>query len=159
LIDSQSVKTPRVGGESRGVDGGKKIKGRKRHIITATNGLLLSVKIHAANEYDGKAALGVIETLHYRFNRMKKIYADGDCRGELTENVKNKFGWDMEITLRSDKATDFKALPKRLVVERTFAWLENFRRLVKDYEYKISASTAMMHLAFIALMLNKIFSQ
>jgi transposase len=87
---------------------------------------------------------------------MKKIYADGAYCGELVENVKNKFGWDMEITLRSDKKTDFNPLPKRWVVERTFSWLENFRRLAKDYEYKISSGTAMMHLAFISLMLNKI---
>jgi putative transposase len=87
---------------------------------------------------------------------MKKIYADGSYRGELVENVKNKFGWDMEITLRSDKTDYFKPLSKRWVVERTFSWLENFRRLAKDYEYKISSGTAMIHLAFISLMINKI---
>jgi putative transposase len=158
LIDSQSVKTTRVGGEGRGVDGGKKIKGRKRHIITDSTGLLVCVEIHAANEHDGKAALRVIETLQDRFERMQKIYADGGYRGGLAEEVKNLFGWDIEITLRADKATTFKPLPKRWVVERSFSWLENFRRLSKDYEYKISASTAMIHLAFIALMLSKIFS-
>jgi putative transposase len=79
--------------------------------------------------------------------------------GELEEKVKNVFGWDMEITLRSDKSTGFKPLPKRWVVERTFSWLENFRRLAKDYEYRISTSEAMIYLAFIALMLNRIYSQ
>jgi putative transposase len=107
------VKTTRVGGEARGVDGGQKIKGRKRHIITDTNGLLLSVEIHTANEHDGKAGFRVIEALNYRFERMKKIYADGGYRGDLVEDVKNKFGWNMEITLRSDKATGFKPLPRR----------------------------------------------
>jgi putative transposase len=121
--------------------------------------LLPAVEIHAANGHDSKAAFRVTETLNDRFEKMKKIYADGGYRGELAEKVKNRFGWDMEITLRSDKATPFKPLPKRWVVERSFSWLENFRRLAKDYEYKISASTAMIHLAFIALMLNKIFSQ
>jgi putative transposase len=157
LIDSQSVKTTRVGGESRGVDGGKKIKGRKRHLITDTSGLPLTVKIHAASEYDGKAAFRVIETLNHRFERMKKIYADGAYRKELVENVKNKSGWNMEITLRSDKTADFKPLPKRWVVERTFSCLENFRRLAKDYGYKISSGTAMIHPAFISLMINKFF--
>jgi transposase len=90
---------------------------------------------------------------------MKKNYADGGYRGELAEKVKNKLGWDIEITLRSDKATDFKPLPGRWVVERTFSRLENYRRLAKDYEYKISTSTAMIHLAFIALILNRIYSQ
>jgi putative transposase len=159
LIDSQSVKTTRVGGESRGVDGGKKVKGRKRHIVTDSGGLLLSVAIHGANEHDSKAGYRVIRSLSGRFERMKKIYADGGYRGELVENVKKDFGWDMEITLRSDKSTGFKPLPKRWVVERTFSWLENFRRLAKDYEYKVATSEAMIQMAFIALMLNRIYSQ
>jgi len=156
IIDSQSVKTTRRGGEERGVDGGKKINGRKRHIITDTRGLLLSVKVHAANEHDSKAGFNVINSLQYRFERMKKIYADGGYRGELVEKVKAHFGLDMEISLRTDKATPFAPLPKRWIVERTFSWLENFRRLAKDYEYSVKSSEAMIHLAFIALMINKI---
>ena len=158
LIDSQSVKTPRVGGEARGYDGGKKIKGRKRHIITDTNGWLLSVVVHAANEHDSQRGFEVMDTLRYRFDRMQKIYADGGYRGELGGQVKQQLGWDMEITLRSDKDTGFKPLPKRWVVERTFSWLENFRRLAKDYEYTVSSSAAMVLLAFIALALNNISS-
>jgi putative transposase len=157
LLDSQSVRTTRRGGEARGVDGGKKVKGRKRHIITDTNGLLLSVVVHAANEYDGKAAPKVIDTLNYRFERMQKIYADGGYRGELVDKVKERYGWEMEITLRTDKENGFKPLPKRWVVERTFSWLENFRRLAKDYEYTTCSSTAMIYLAFIGIMLNKNF--
>jgi putative transposase len=156
LIDSQSIKTTRVGGEARRYDGVKKIKGRKRHIITDTNGWLLSVVIHAANEHDSQTGFEVISTLEYRFERMKKIYADGGYRGKLVDEVKQQLGWDMEITLRSDRKTGFKPLPKRRVVERTFAWLENFRRLAKDYEYTLSSSTAMVYLAFIALALNNI---
>ena len=156
IIDSQSVKTTRRGGEAIGVDGGKKIKGRKRHVITDTNGLLLSVKIHAANEHDSKAGFNVINSLKYRFDRMERIYADGGYRGELVDNVKVDFGWDMEISLRNDKATPFIPLPKRWVVERTFSWFENFRRLAKDYEYSVKSSEAMVYLAFIALMINKI---
>jgi len=157
LIDSQSVKTTRVGGEARGYDGGKKIKGRKRHIITDTNGWLLSVVVHAANEHDSQTGFEVMETLEYRFERMKKIYADGGYRGELGDEVKQKLGWDLEITLRSDKKTEFNPLPKRWIIERTFSWLENFRRLAKDYEYTVSSSTAMIYLAFIALAINNIF--
>jgi transposase len=99
----------------------------------------------------------VMETLRYRFERMKKIYADGGYRGELTDKVKQQLGWDMEITLRSDKETGFKPLPKRWGIERTFSWLENFRRLAKDYEYNVSSSTAMVFIAFINLALNKIY--
>jgi hypothetical protein len=89
LIDSQSVKTTRVGGEARGVDSGKKVKGRKKHIITDTGGLLLSVEIHAASEHDGKAGLRLIESLNCHFGRMKKIYVDGGYRRELVEYVRS----------------------------------------------------------------------
>ncbi|MDR1102856.1 MAG: transposase, partial [Tannerella sp.] len=122
-------------------------------------GLLLTVEIHAANENDGRAGFRVINSLSGRFERMKKIYADGGYRGEPVEDVKNDLGWDMEITLRSDKSTGFKPLPERRVVERAFSWLENFRRPAKDYGYKVSTSEAMIRLAFIALMLNRIYSQ
>ena len=84
MIDFQSVKTTRIGGEERGYDGGKKIKGRKRHIITDTNGWLLSVVIHAANEHDSQTGFEVMHTLKYRFDRMQKIYADGGYRGDLS---------------------------------------------------------------------------
>jgi putative transposase len=85
----------------------EKLKGRKRHIITDTHGLLLTVEIHAANENDGKVDFREIKSPGGRFERMKKIYTGEDYRGELEENVKNDFGWDMEITLRSDKSNGF----------------------------------------------------
>jgi putative transposase len=154
IIDFQSVKTTKVGGEARGFDGGKRIKGRKRHIITDTQGFLLSVKVHAANEHDSKAGFEVLKSMEYRFERMKKVYADGGYRGQLVQDVKERFGWDMEITLRSDKSSDFKPLPKRWVVERSFAWLEDFRRLAKDYERTVASSETMIYLAFIALMIK-----
>jgi transposase len=90
---------------------------------------------------------------------MKKIYADGGYRGELVENVKKSFGWDMEITLRNNQRTAFKPLLKRWVVERTFSWLENFRRLAQDYKSTITSSIAMIHIAFICIMLNRLNSQ
>ncbi|MDR0829638.1 MAG: IS5 family transposase, partial [Prevotellaceae bacterium] len=160
VIDSQSVKTGSYGGEAIDIDGGKKVKGRKRHIITDTLGLLLSVVVHAANEYDGKKAFDVIKTLRYRFERMKKIFADGGYRGdELRDKLAKELGYDLEITLRSDKTTAFKPLPKRWVVERSFAWLNGFRRLSKDYEKLTETSETMIIIAFIALMLNnKIFN-
>lgn len=86
---------------------------------------------------------------------MKKIYANGGYRDELLDTVKEQFGLDMEITLRTDKTTDFKPLPKRWVVERIFSWLESFRRLAKDYEYTVTASKNMIYMAFIILMLKK----
>jgi len=156
IIDSQSIKTTRAGGENRGVDGGKRIKGRKRHIVTDTQGLLLAVKVHAANVHDSKAGFEVVEQLKWRFGRMKIIYADGGYRGELVDNVRTKLGYDMKITLRSDKSSAFKPLPKRWIVERSFAWLESFRRLAKDFERTCCAAENMIYLAFIALIINKL---
>jgi len=156
LIDSQSVKTTRSGGLGRGVDGGKKINGRKRHIVTDTMGLLLSVVVHPANQHDSKAGFNVIKTLNYRFDRLTKIFADGGYRGELIGNVKSFFGWDMEISLRIDKASNFQVLPKRWIVERTFSWFESYRRLNKDFEFSPDTSEAMIQLAMIKLMLNRI---
>ena len=154
IIDSQSVAKSKVSAEDVGFDGGKKIKGRKRHIITDTQGLLLAVKVHSAQPHDSKAAMDVIGLMEHKFARMKKIYADGGYRGKLVDNVKERFGWEMEITLRSDKSEDFKPLPKRWIVERSFAWLGDFRRLAKDFERTCCAAENMIYIAFIALMLK-----
>ena len=156
LIDSQSVKTTRLGGENRGIDGGKMIKGRKRHIITDTMGLLLAVVVHAANVHDSKGASDVIALLKGRFARLIKIVADGGYRGELIEKTKTAFGWILEIVLRSDHSSKFVVIPQRWVVERTFAWFESYRRLSKDFEYRTDTSEAMIQFAMIKLMLNRI---
>lgn len=156
IIDSQSVKTTRIGGLSRGIDGGKKTKGRKRHIVVDTMGLLLAVVVHAANEHDSKSAPMVIEELRGRFARLVKIIADGGYRGELIENTRKIYGWIVEVVLRSDNTTKFEVLPKRWIVERTFAWFESYRRLSKDFEYQTETSQAMIQLAMIKLMLNRI---
>ncbi len=156
LIDSQSVKTTRSGGVCRGIDGGKKTKGRKRHIIVDTMGLLLTVIVHAANEHDSKAASKVIVELKGRFHRLIKIIADGGYRGELVEKTQRTFGWILEIVLRKDSTKKFEVLPKRWVVERTFAWFESYRRLSKDFEYHPETSQVMIQLAMIKLMLNRI---
>lgn len=121
LIDSRSVKTSRNGGLERGIDGGKKTKGRKQHIITDTMGLVLTVVIHAANIYDSKAAFGVIKSLKGRFPRLSKIIADGGYRGELLEQVRKTFGWILEEVLRPEQTKRFVVLPQRWIVERTFS--------------------------------------
>jgi putative transposase len=156
IIDSQSVKTTRSGGLCRGIDGGKKVKGRKRHIVVDTMGLIMVVVVHAANIHDSKSAQFVISELRGRFSRLVKIIADGGYRGELIENIKSAFGWIVEVVLRSDSEIKFEVLPKRWIVERTFAWFESYRRLSKDFEYHPSTSEAMIQLSMIKLMLNRI---
>ena len=156
LIDSQSVKTTRSGGICRGIDGSKKTKGRKRHIIVDTLGLLMAVVVHAANEYDSKSAPKVITLLKERFSRLIKIIADGGYRGELIQNIKTTFGLILEVILRKDDSPKFQVIPKRWVVERTFAWFESYRRLSKDFEFLTDTSETMIRLAMIKLMLNRL---
>lgn len=155
-INSQSVKTTRIGGLCRGVDGGKKVKGRKRHIIVDTMGLLLAVVVHAANEHDIKSASIVIVELRGKFSRLVKIIADVSYRGELIKNTRKMFEWVVEVVLRSDISSKFEVLPKRWIIERTFAWFESYRRLSKDFEFQTETSQAMIQLAMIQLMLNRI---
>jgi len=155
-IDSRSVKTTRSGGICRGIDGGKKVKGRKQHIITDTMGLLLVVVVLAANIHDSQSAYNVISNLRWRFSRLKKIFADGGYRGELIERVNKSFGWIIDIVLRSDSSKSFEILPKRWVIERTFAWFESYRRLSKDYEFNTDTSETMIQIAMTKLMLNRL---
>ena len=146
----------RSGGICRGIDGGKKIKGRKRHIIVDTLGLLIAVVVHAANEHDSKSAHKVIISLKERFSRLIKIIADGGYSGELIENTKISFGLILEVILRKDDSPKFQVIPKRWVVERTFAWFESYRRLSKDFEFLTDTSETMIRLAMIKLMLNRL---
>lgn len=156
IIDSQSVKTTRSGAVERGFDGGKKVKGRKRHIVVDTLGMLLVVVVHAANKHDSKGAYRVLEKLNEQFYSLVKVFADGGYRGELIDIVKLKFNFILEVIMRTDKEGTFKVLPKRWIVERTFAWFESYRRLSKDFEYQTDTAEAMVQLAMIRLMLNRI---
>ena len=156
IMDSRSVKTSHHVDSDRGIDGNKKIKGRKEHIIVDTLGLPLAVAIHEANLHDSKGAPQVIEKLAYKFPRLVKILADGGYKGKLADWVKKKFGWVLDVVLRPDECpTKFQVLPKRWIVERSFSWLENFRRLTIDYEFLAETAEAMVQIAFIQIMLNK----
>lgn len=155
IVDSQSVKTTRRGG-LRGIDGNKKINGRKRHIVVDTLGFVLRVIIHPANIHDSVGAELLLRKLKEDFFGSKLIFADGGYRGELIEWAKNTLGYLLKIVMRTDNQKGFKVLPKRWIVERTFSWFENHRRLSKDFEYLLETSEAMIHLAAIKLLLNKI---
>jgi len=158
IIDSQSVRTARNGGV-RGYDAGKKIKGRKRHILVDTLGLVLVCVVHSASVQDRDGARQVLSPLERAFGWIRKIWADGGYAGELVEwvrQLRRHRPVDLEIVRRSDQAQGFEVIPKRWIVERTFAWLENSRRLAKDYEVTTSSSEAMIHLAMIKLMANRL---
>lgn len=154
IIDSQTVRASNRAIE-KGYDGNKRIKGRKRHIVVDKQGNLLSVQVHSASIHDSKAALDVLKKLKEDKLKLNIIYADGGYRGELKNIVKNKLGYDLRIILRN-KIKEFIPLPKRWIVERTFAWLLNFRRLAVDYEIKTHSAETMVKIAAIKLLLNKI---
>jgi putative transposase len=154
IVDSQSVKTTSVAGECRGYDAGKRTKGRKRHIIVDTMGLLLAVVVHSADIQDRDGAKLVMENLRYKYFSILKIFADGGYAGQLIDYVKETFNWVLEIVKRNESGK-FKVLPKRWIVERTISWLNNYRRNSKDYEYLTETSEAIIQLAMIRMMLNR----
>src|SRR5215510_813770 len=154
LIDSQSVKTSSMTME-KGYDGGKKIQGRKRHIVTDTLGLLMAIIVHSANIQDREGARLVMEQLRDRFPRLRKILADGGYTGQLIEWVLEGFGWTLEIVHKVAGIGGFNVLPKRWVVERRFGWFNFNRRLAKDYEMNIDCSTAFIYLTMCRIMLNR----
>lgn len=156
VIDSQSVKTAESGGIS-GYDAGKKIKGRKRHIITDTLGLMLFVLVHAADIQDRDGAPDLLHAIRYRFPWLRHVFADGAYAGEkLRAALKGHGDWTFEIIKRSDTAKGFEVLPRRWVVERTFAWLGRCRRLAKDWEETIESSTAWAFIASIRLITRRL---
>lgn len=156
VIDSQSVKTTESGGIS-GYDAGKKVKGRKRHIVTDTLGFLLFVLIHGADVQDRDGAPAVLKTIRRRFPWLRHIFADGGYAGKkLTAAMRGHGQWTIEIVKRSDTAKGFVVLPRRWVVERTFAWLGRCRRLAKDWEKSLESATAWTQIASIRMLTRRI---
>jgi putative transposase len=156
VIDSQSVKTTESGGVC-GFDAGKKIKGRKRHILTDTLGLLLFVIVHAAAVQDRDGAPDLLKAVRHRFPWLRHVFADGGYAGDkLRGALKGHGNWTIEIIRRSDAAKGFEVLPRRWVIERTFAWLGRCRRLARDWERSIESSTAWAFLASIRLMTRRL---
>lgn len=155
IIDSQSVKTTAIRGE-RGYDAGKKVKGRKRHLIVDTLGLVLLVVVTVASVQDRDGAKQVFQAIRSRFPRLKLIWADGGYAGKLVNWVKARCNWVLEIVKRSDDMKGFQVLPRRWVVERTFGWLSTYRRLSKDYEQLPETSESFVYVAMIHIMTRRL---
>ena len=155
-IDSQSVKTTAVPGV-RGYDAGKKIKGRKRHIVVDTIGNLLEVVVHTADIQDRDGAKLVLEKLSQKTKiSLLKLWADGGYTGKLIDWVKENLEITLEIVSRDPGVKGFQLLPRRWVVERTFSWFDRYRRLSKDYERSTESSEAMVYIASIHTMLKRL---
>lgn len=153
IIDSQSVKTV-YASEERGIDGGKKVKGRKRHIVVDTLGNLISVIVHAANIHDTVSGCNVLQAAAQKHTSLKAFSGDEGYRGTAVEFVENTLALKLHI---SKKIKDtFAVLPIRWIVERTFAWLGNYRRLSKDYERLTLTAENMVRIAMLRIMVTKL---
>jgi putative transposase len=161
IIDSQSVPTTESGG-TRGIDAGKRIegrkrKGRKRHIVTDSNGFLLALRVHEANIQDPHGAVPLLHDLRRSFPKLQHIVADRVYRGPQLEAAVADCGpWTIQIVARPAGAKGFQLLPRRWVVERSFAWLGRCRRLTKDFEATIASATAWVLIANLRLLVRRL---
>nr|WP_153320984.1 IS5 family transposase [Sinorhizobium medicae] len=156
VIDSQSVKTTESGGIA-GYDAGKKIKGRKRHIVVDTLGLMVGLVVHSADIQDRDGAVAALKTVLRRWPWLRHIFADGGYAGpKLRAALRNVAKFTLQIVKRTDKAKGFEVLPRRWVVERTFAWLGRCRRLAKDWEKSIASAEAWMLIAHIRILTRRL---
>lgn len=158
IIDSQTAKSAECG-ETRGYDGNKKVIGRKRNLVVDTLGLVVKAKVTAANVQDVHAGKQILSDLAQQpelLVRLQKIFADGGYRGELVEWTLNELHAVIEVVLKIEGQKGFQVLPKRWVVERTFAWISRNRRLARDYERLVATSEAMIYIAMIRLGLRRL---
>lgn len=156
VIDSQSAPTTQAGGP-RGYDAGKRVYGRKRHIVTDTNGLLLGVHVHPANVQDCHGAVPLLKKVGTKFPRLRHVFADRVYRGnQLLNALSDCAPWTVEIVERPQGVKGFQLLPRRWVVERTFAWFGRCRRLSKDFEGAAATEVAWLLVAHIRLLTRRL---
>ena len=184
IVDSQSVKTTGVGGEQRGFDGGKKVRGRKRHLLVDTEGLVVEARVHSAKVPDQDGIRRLLEPARSRLPRLSHLWVDAGYRGRGKGWAEHSLGVEVEVVNRSPKPTPekvlriwarewfkegrgmdprelparpgFENLPRRWVAERTFAWISHNRRVSKDYERLCSTSKAFVYAAMTRLMLRRL---
>ena len=184
IVDAQSVKTTGVGGEQRGFDGGKKVRGRKRHILVDTEGLLVEARVHSARVPDQDGIRHLLDPARDRLPRLSYLWADAGYRGRGKEWAEEALGVEVEIVNRSPKPPPekvlkiwarewfkegkkvdlkklperpaFENLPRRWVAERTFAWISHSRRMAKDHERLCSTGEAFIHWAMARLMARRL---
>lgn len=155
FVDSQSVKLSPMIYENRGTDGNKKVNGRKRQILVDVLGRVWKAKVHAAHQYDGIGGLPLLEEIAEQMPRLEKIMGDKAYRGMFAEAVE-KLGFVFETPVRPEGVKGFAVEAKRWVVERTFAWLNFFRRVVVDYEHTTRNAVSFLFLANISMVIAKI---
>jgi putative transposase len=167
VLDSQVVRTTGVGGPERGYDGAKRLSGRKRHLLVDTGGLILSAHVHAASLHDRDGAQGLLtDELKKELPQLKLVWADGAYTNEFRRWAEEERGWRVEVPYHrnrqlwryglEEKPRGFRVLPRRWVVERTFAWLGQARRLAKDYERLPETAVAMIYWAMSRIMLRRL---
>ncbi len=155
LVDSQSVKLAPMIFEFRGVDGHKKINGRKRQFFTDTIGRIWRVIVHPANEHDSQAAGPILEDITQQMEHLEKILGDKAYQGAFAEKA-TEIGLAFEVPERPEGTRGFALEAQRWVVERTISWHYFFRRLVIDYEHTVESSVAFLYLGNISMVLAKI---
>jgi transposase len=156
VIDSQSVKTTEAGGP-RGFDAGKKVKGRKRHILTDTSGLLVGAIVHEASVQDRDGAATLLASIRRLYPWLRHVFADAAYAGEKLATALTRLGtWTLEIIRRLEATGGFQLLKRRWVVERTLAWLNRNRRLAKDFEASVESAVAWLLIASIKLLTRRL---
>lgn len=157
IIDARSVSTTQHVSAERGIDGHKRVKGRKVQLVVDTLGLPLAVTAHEANIHDSKGAAGALEAMRFKYPRLKKLLADAGYAGEELRGMAQRLlGCALEVVRRPDESPKlFSVIPKRWIVERSFGWLIASRRLARDYEFYADTAVAMTQFVFIRIMLNR----
>ncbi len=156
VIDSQSVKTTEAGGP-RGFDAGKKVKGRKRHILTDTTGLLVGAIVHEASVQDRDGAAILLASIRRLYPWLRHVFADAAYSGDKLATALSRIGrWTIEIVRRLEASSGFQLLKRRWVVERTLAWLNRNRRLAKDFEASVESALAWLLIASIKLLTRRL---